>query len=266
MMYWVYDISNLQFGLLTVAAFTLFGTLGLLAVRWIVGRSSRHVIADNDIVGFYFSAIVGFYGITLGLISVGVWQTFSDADNKSTLEAAAIESLFRDFSNYPEPPRAQLQAKLIDYTKNVIDSAWPQQRAGQTPKGGTERMNAVAENLYPFEPKTQSEIAIHREALHQFNELSVLRRLRVLSATNGLPATIWWVVILGAATSIALTWFFSVESVRRHLLLTGIYAALIGLLIFLIAALDNPYRGEFSVGPDAFELVLDRMGKIAGAK
>ena len=37
-------------------------------------------------------------------------------------------------------------------------------------------MNAVAENLYPFEPKTQSEIAIHREALHQFNELSVLRR------------------------------------------------------------------------------------------
>ena len=54
MMYWVYDISNLQFGLLTVAAFTLFGMLGLLAVRWIVGRSSRHVIADNDIVGFYF--------------------------------------------------------------------------------------------------------------------------------------------------------------------------------------------------------------------
>ena len=88
----------------------------------------------------------------------------------------------------------------------------------------------------------------------------------MLSATNGLLATIWWVVILGAATSIALTWFFSVESVRRHLLLTGIYAALIGLLIFLIAALDNPYRGEFSVGPDAFELVLDRMGKIAGAK
>ena len=83
-----------------------------------------------------------------------------------------------------------------------------------------------------------------------------------MSATAGLPATIWWVVILGAAASIALTWLFSVENVRRHLMLTSLYSALIGLLIFLIAALDNPYRGEFSVGPDAFELVLERMKKM----
>jgi hypothetical protein len=27
-------------------------------------------------------------------------------------------------------------------------------------------------------------------------------------------------------------------------------------LIFLIAAMDNPFRGEFSVSPEAFETVL----------
>jgi len=265
MMYWVYDISNFKFALLTLAAFITFGISGLYGARWFLGRRRSHVIAENDIVGFYFAAIVGFYGITLGLISVGVWQTFSDADNKSTLEAAAIESLFRDFSSYPEPPRKALQTALLNYTDNVINSAWPQQRAGQTPRGGTELMNEIQKILYPFEPQTQGQIAIHREALSQFNTLSERRRLRVLSAKSGLPATIWWVVILGAAASIALTWLFSVESVKRHAFLTGVYSALIGLLIFLIAALDNPYRGEFSVGPDAFELVLDRMKKIAGS-
>lgn len=40
------------------------------------------------------------------------------------------------------------------------------------------------------------------------------------------------------------------------------YAALIGKLIFFIAALDTPYGGEFSAGPDAFQLVLERMKKM----
>jgi hypothetical protein len=262
MMYWVYDISNFNFACLTVLAFVGFGVIGLLMTRWLVGRSSRHIIETNDIVGFYFSAIVGFYGITLGLISVGVWQTFSDADNKSTMEAAAIEGLYRDFSGYPEPARTELRTSLKDYTKNVIEVAWPMQRQGLTPKGGTELMTAVQKILYPFEPQTQSQIAIHREALHQYNQLAERRRLRVLSATSGLPGTTWWVVIIGAAASILLTWLFSVENVRRHIFLTGLYSGLIGLLIFLIAALDNPYRGEFSVGPDAFELVLDRFSKM----
>jgi Protein of unknown function (DUF4239) len=262
MMYWVYDISNFNFACLTVTAFIAFGVGGLLLSRWFLGRRSSHVLETNEIVGFYFSAIVGFYGITLGLISVGVWQTFSDADNKSTLEAASIEGLYRDFSGYPEPTKTALQNSLKDYTKNVIEVAWPMQRQGLTPKGGTELMTALQKILYPFEPQTQSQIAIHREALHQYNQLSERRRLRVLSATSGLPGTTWWVVIIGAAASILLTWLFSVENVRRHIFLTGLYSGLIGLLIFLIAALDNPYRGEFSVGPEAFELVMDRMSKM----
>lgn len=262
MMYWVYDISSLSFALITVSAFVAFGVLGVLAARWHSGRRTRHVTQANDIVGFYFGAIVGFYGITLGLISVGVWQTFSDADNKSTLEAAAIESLYRDVSNYPELTRSAAQAAVKDYTRNVIEVAWPMQRAGQTPKGGTELMTALQKIMFPFEPQTQGQMAIHQEALRQYNRLSELRRLRVLSAGSGLPGTIWWVVLLGAAASILLTWLFEVEDARRHVFLTGLYSALIGLLIFLIAALDNPYRGEVSVGPDAFTLVLDRMNKM----
>jgi Protein of unknown function (DUF4239) len=262
MMYWVYDISSLSFALMTVAAFVTFGVTGLLVTRWFLGRRSTHVLETNDIVSFYFSAIVGFYGITLGLISVGVWQTFSDADNKSTLEAAAIEALFRDITSYPEPPRSNMQLALENYTRNVINVAWPAQRKGLQPKGGSELMTILQKQMFPFEPQTQGQMALHQEALRQYNRLSELRRLRVLSATSGLPGTTWWVVILGAAASILLTWMFSVDNVRRHLFLTGLYSGLIGLLIFLIAALDNPYRGEFSVGPDAFELVLERMGKM----
>jgi hypothetical protein len=35
-------------------------------------------------------------------------------------------------------------------------------------------------------------------------------------------------------------------------------AWLLGLLIYLLGALDNPFRGEISVGPEAFEIMYTR--------
>lgn len=152
-----------------------------------------------------------------------------------------------------------MQAALKEYTRHVIEDAWVMQRRGEVPTGGTQRMTALQEILFTFDPETNGQMALHEEALRQFNRLSELRRLRVLSTTNGLPATVWWVLILGAGIAIALSWLFIVESVALHLILTGTFAALLGSLIFLVAAMDNPYRGEFSVGPDAFKLVFERM-------
>jgi hypothetical protein len=259
MMYWVYDISNTAFALLAVGSFILFGVGGLLAVRWLARRKSRNAMMANDVVSFYFSAIVGFYGITLGLISVGVWQTFNDADTKSSNEAAAVEAFYRDADGYPEPLRSNLRTRIAEYTRNVIDDAWPQQRRGLAPRGGSALISGIQKELYAFNPTNMREMAIHQETLGAFNRLIELRRLRTFSATTGLPATTWLVVMIGAAASIMLTWLFTVESLRQHLFLTGLYSALLGLLVFLIAALDNPYRGEFSVTPGAFEFVLERM-------
>lgn len=262
MMYWVYDISTFSFALLAVSVFVAFGAGGLLAWDWLASRRAQGPIEPNDNVGFYFGAIVGFYGITLGLISVGVWQAWSDADNKSTMEATTIESLYRTIGGYPEPLRAEMQAKVVEYTVHVIEGSWPAQRRGEQPSGGTAMFTALQKLLFAFEPATQGQMAIHQEAIHQFNRTSEFRRLRSLSANGGLPGTMWWVVIVGAAASICLTWLFRFENKRRHLFLTALYSCLIGLLIFLIGAMDNPYRGEMSIGTDAYERVLSRMRKM----
>ena len=258
-MYWIYNYANWQLGLMIVAGAVSYGIAGLLATRFVLGSRKGKALIENEIVSYYFGALVGFFGITLGLISVGVWQTFSDADVKSATEAAAVEALYRDVSSYPEPQRSDLQGKVKEYLRHVIEDAWPQQRSGQTPTGGTKRMTDIQTTLFPFEPQTQGQMAVHQEALKQFNRVSELRRLRVLSATAGLPPVMWWIVIIGACLAIAITWFFIVESVAIHAIFTAMLSALLGLLIFITAAMDNPYRGEFSVGPDAFQLVYERV-------
>ena len=86
MMYWVYDLPNWQFGLYTVLAFLAFGGIGLWITEWYFGYRTKPRHEANEVVSYYFTAIVGFYGITLGLVSVGTWQTFADADNKVPIE------------------------------------------------------------------------------------------------------------------------------------------------------------------------------------
>jgi hypothetical protein len=44
--------------------------------------------------------------------------------------------------------------------------------------------------------------------------------------------------------------------------MTALLCALLGLLIYLLAALDNPFRGEISVSPEPFEIMYARRIQV----
>jgi hypothetical protein len=69
---------------------------------------------------------------------------------------------------------------------------------------------------------------------------------------------LWATVLAGAFLSIAMTWFFDMKSQSMHLWMTVMLASLLGLLIYLLAALDNPFRGEISVGSEPFAIMYSR--------
>jgi hypothetical protein len=68
----------------------------------------------------------------------------------------------------------------------------------------------------------------------------------------------WYVLLVGAFVNIAMVWLFDMKLIT-HLLLGGLLASYLGTMIFLIAAMDNPFRGEISVDPEAFESLYRQM-------
>jgi hypothetical protein len=46
--------------------------------------------------------------------------------------------------------------------------------------------------------------------------------------------------------------------------MTVLLSALLGLLIFELATIDYPFRGDMSVGPDAFVTVYEQLMKPGG--
>jgi Protein of unknown function (DUF4239) len=153
-LYWVYDLPNWLFAAPTIAVAVAIGLGGFYATRKWVRRVHGDELSHNDIVGFYLGAICLLYGITLGLVAVGTWQTYTDVDTKVDQEASAVAALYRAVSSFPDPKRAELQADLREYTRQLI-GGWPLQRRGIAPQSTAGAVNAIQTHLASFEPATE---------------------------------------------------------------------------------------------------------------
>src|SRR6185503_10769686 len=113
---WLYEVSPRAAALIMVLFIESLALLGLVLVRrFLIPRLHYHEGA-NDAVSGTVQAIGVFYGITVGLIAVGVWNTNSNAADLVSKEAASIGALYRDVSGYPDPLRGELQSTLREYT------------------------------------------------------------------------------------------------------------------------------------------------------
>jgi hypothetical protein len=68
----------------------------------------------------------------------------------------------------------------------------------------------------------------------------------------------WLTVGVGAAINMLLIWLFRLN-LSVHLLLGGLISFFTATMICLIVLLDNPYRGELGVPPEAFQLIYEQL-------
>jgi len=258
-MYWVYDLPTWVFGTLTVIVFVAFGLAGLfLFRRWVQRIDNGHHIY-NHVVGFFLGGVTVLYAVAAGLLAVGAWATFDQVQGKVDHEASALGGLYRDTSAYPEPLRAAMQEDLRRYARQVIDLGWPLQRRGIVPNNASPILTDFQEHFMTFEPQNERQEILAGETYRAFNELTESRRGRLNSIDAEMPGPLWTLVIAGAGICIAVTWFLHTESFIMHVWMTVLFSSLLALLIFLIAVLDNPYRGKISVSAEPIERVYQQI-------
>lgn len=254
-----FDLPLLVTGPGIIASLCLFAIAGLLFVRrWVLPRL-RIQAEDSEFTGSLMQSIMVFYGLAVALMAVNVSQTYSDVSKIVSGEATALASLYRDVSSYPDPIRPKLQGELREYTRYVIEEAWPLQQRGIIPSGGVERIDRFQSTLAGFEPTTEGQKLLHGETLRAYNHMVTARRLRLDAVNTGLPLVMWAVIIVGAFISLSAAFFFKVEDIRLHGILVTLLAMFMGLVIFMVFALDRPFRGDLGIPPDPYQLIYDQL-------
>ena len=256
---WLYQISPLYTAVIMLILIETVSMIGLLLARKFVLPRLGINDATNDAVSGTVQAIGVFYGITVGLIAVGVWNTNSTSSDLVSQEAASISALYRDVSSYPSPVREALQSKVREYAVFVITEAWPEQQKGRIVSRGTVIMNEFQERLTSFEPANPSQTALHAEALRAYNNLIQYRTQRIDKVNSGLSGTMWLVIWVGAVISIGVAYFYKIADVKLHAILISLMSGFLALVLFMIIVNDRPFYGAVSISPEPYQLVLDRV-------
>lgn len=258
---WLYQLPTFAIAIVMVGGISVISLIGLTLVRRRVLPHFRYHDGVNDAVAGTVQAIGVFYGVTVGLIAVGVWNNYANALDIASREAVAVGALNSDVTGLPEPIRTELGLQLRDYLVTVVEQVWPAQRLGHVNDADQGIIRHIRDTLMAFEPQTEGQKLRYAEALAEFGRLIDLRRLRIDSVDNGLSPVMWWVIWVGASISIGVGCLFKIDDGRLHAALVMLMAGFLGIVLFMIAINDKPFVGTVSVTPNSYQLMLDSVFK-----
>src|SRR5215813_6267392 len=92
--------------------------------------------------------------------------------------------------------------------------------------------------------------------LRYFYAMNIAREERQSAVFSSIPDVLTYALLIGALVTIVFLWMLHLDLVPQ-VVFGGITAVFLGVMIFLIYAMDHPLQGAVSVGPDAFQSVYD---------
>ena len=128
----------------------------------------------------------------------------------------------------------------------------------ETPAGWT-LIDEIRGSVQDIEPETQADVQLYAEGLDQVQRLADARRMRLVAAEEGIPGVLWAVLIFGGMAAVGFTYLFGLQNTWAHRLMVLTLAAVIGLVLFTIGAMEHPFSGGARIGTETFELVLERF-------
>jgi hypothetical protein len=190
-------------------------------------------------------------------VVVVVWEDFDREREGAAAEASAIADIARAAAGLREPAAGRVTADAEDYLAAVIDDEWPALAAG---RAGA-RLEAISDRLWrelaTYAPAADGDRNVQLLVLNRMAEASDHRRRRLFAAREELPAILRLLLAAGAALVIGFANFFGLRYRGSQLALNAGLAAMIGLVLFTIHALDHPFRGEIRIDPGEYRIALE---------
>ncbi len=249
------NIPTLVLLLTLVLVFASLNILVTFIVRNLIKK--KKLGSFNDIIGFNFTVVSGFYALLLAFVVAEALSESSDVQKDADKEGSLAKNLFRQIQAYPDTNSiAGLKIEYLQYINLVLEDEYPQMDKGlqsESTRKAFSKVFSVIERLNPIDNFTQAKAQFMLESI---NDLATYRSLRVLAVESEIPNAMWLTLLVGGLITSILSALLSVENLRYHLFINGLMGAFIGLLFFLILILDHPFSGSLKVEPNGYKDIL----------
>jgi hypothetical protein len=240
-----------------VAVFVAIALLGQYAVNKLI---KFEVLAEHHSAGEAMMGAVGtLFSVLLGFMVASAMEQYNDARLFSTNEASNVASVFRIARGLSDIDRPRIRQLCRLYVDDVINNEWPKMQQHVKVNHGWETYQELWEATVAMVPENDRQSNLEQELVDSMKELGENRRARILLAQKDMPPAMWWVVGVGALTTIALSYVFASRFPRVQGFMTTLVATAIALNIWLLSAYSHPYSGELSLQPSMFLLLKESV-------
>lgn len=257
-MNWFYDTSIWIRLPLFVGGFVVLSCLAVLWLRPVIRRLVDSPSEWDRALAHVIGTFGVFFGILLALVALSVYDNFSETRTATLREAAQLTALYRGTTALPEEVGEPMRDTIAEYLHVVVDEDFAAQRRGELPEASAPLVDELEETMHEYEPETLAAQAEYIQVLATFDDFVEARRERIDATTLELPPLFWLVLWVGAAVNAVLIALIYVQRQRLHVLIAGLLALFIGLVMFVTADMDHPYQGAISVGPGAYERIIEQ--------
>jgi hypothetical protein len=220
----------------------------------------------HDVAGFVYAVLGVGYGVLMAFVVSVVWARYDRGEAAAAMEASALVDLTRLTAALDEPARSEAGRTAREYAEAVLDEEWPAMADGRSSERADDLLERLTRVLLAVEPANGRQAAALSEALSRLSAVNDARTDRVLLARSGLPPTMWGVLVVGGVVVIGFAFLFGVPNAWAQAAILVALSGSVGLVLFLIAALDYPFRGAIGVGPEAFVVARAEIAQALDAR
>ena len=195
--------------------------------------------------------------LLLAFVALSVWESFGAAETAVVEEANSLGALARDLALFDSDQSREARRMLREYAAMVVNVEWHDMQHGESNIEVWKSFDRIYLAIGNLEPDTPRRSALLPEIWARTNELLDQRRTRLHASEASVPPALWAVVAIGTALTIGTTVVLS--PTRFHLWIIGLLAMSIGLVIYLVLAMDRPFAGHQSITSEPFQLAIENM-------
>ncbi len=253
----VYGLPTWLQALLIIGGAVLAAMLLELAASRLIGQETRR--QHNDVAAAMFGVIGTTFAVLLAFVVMLTFEGYGAARNAVASEAAVAREVADAAAGLPEPARTDLRHSVAAYLTQVIGTEWPAQASGQDNQSAARPLDALNHQAVLLKPALPAEVTYHAALVLALARLQEARALRQSTAANRVPSIVWTVVLLGGVLTVGAGSFLGAPSPAMHLAMSATLAASGALVVVLIVALSQPYRGDFRISTAPYQHALSQL-------
>ncbi len=206
-----------------------------------------------------FGVIGVTFAVLLAFVVMLTFEGYGAARNAVAGEAAVARDVADAAAGLQEPARTDLRHGVGAYLAQVMNTEWPAQAAGQANESAETALAALNRLAALVRPALSGEAAYQAALVAALARLQDARAVRQSTAANRVASIVWTVVLLGGVLTVGAGSFLGAPSLRMHMAMSATLAASGALVVVLIVALSQPYRGDFRIPTTPYQRVLSQL-------